>query len=108
VGEFLSIVAAAEFSGMLCAFLGPLFDSLGPRTMLVVGQFLNFAGLALPIFSRSYWPVFAGWLLFETAYNIIAPSIQAAMSLAINDPTKVRYPFLQHSVFIILTIQFNH
>ena len=74
---------------MLCAFLGPLFDSLGPRTMFACGQTLNAAGLLIPILSQSYWPVFAGWLLFEAAYNIIAPAIQAAMTTAIDDPSRV-------------------
>lgn len=74
---------------MLCAFLGPLFDALGPRVMFACGQTLNAVGLLIPVLSQSYWPVFVGWLLFEAAYNIIAPAIQAAMTTAIDDPSRV-------------------
>ena len=107
IGQFLFIIGIAEFTGMLCAFLGPLFDALGPRAMFACGQTLNAVGLLIPALSQSYWPVFAGWLLFEAAYNIIAPAIQAAMTTAIDDPSRVRGffcsvgCFLRNMIFIL-------
>lgn len=101
VGQFLSILAAAESTGLIVAIISPLFDSLGSwlassilfcqnnklsnlvrctRRMFLFGEFLTLAGLLLAAAYRSYWPVFIGFCLFEMGYGIIAPAFQTSVS----------------------------
>lgn len=74
--EQIGIIAGTAFWGFTLAQIigGPLIDIVGMKKILYVAFFGHIAGVALTIFSVSFWPLFIGTLLIGIANG----SVEAA------------------------------
>ncbi len=74
--EQLGLIAGTAFWGFTLAQIigGPLIDIVGMKKILYVAFFGHIAGVALTIFSVSFWPLFIGTLLIGIANG----SVEAA------------------------------